>query len=270
MPEFYQGTPDTALSRLCRTIDQFSPGWSGRCVPAEKEQVRRMAELCAQYGRRLPPVYLDYLRTMGQDDAGLLEQEWDGCMEPSVGHILELLEDNAFGAQEDLERGLLLFSSHWTEAHCYLRLRGSEKDPVVTDSEGEYFAGSFEKYLFQKAFRMYQKQFRCTSSVGTSINSIDEVLERHGFPRSVHGGTREEKTAFIRWLAAPFRPREAWFSDDLHYFAYGDDYALEIDIYWSLSLLFCCNNLSRKKQADTALMKIFGPGAMIPPAPPAR
>ncbi len=36
-----------------------------------------------------------------------------------------------------------------------LRIGKQEDNPVVTDWKNQYFAGSFEKYLFQKAFNIY-------------------------------------------------------------------------------------------------------------------
>lgn len=147
-------------------------------MPASDEQIQQLENICAEYGYRVPKVYLDYLKAMGESDGGLLEREWDGYMEPNIHTILELFCDEDFDAKEYLQQGLLLFSYHWTEAHCYLRIRKQEDNPVVTDWENHYFAGSFEKYLFQKAFNMFQEKFKYKSSVGTSINSCDALLKK--------------------------------------------------------------------------------------------
>lgn len=45
----------------------------------------------------------------------------------------------------------LLFSYHWTEAHCYLRVGKQEDTPVDTDWKNHYFAGSFEKILISES-----------------------------------------------------------------------------------------------------------------------
>ena len=86
-----------------------------------------------------------------------------------------------------------MFSYHWTETHCYLNVSRSDDNPLVTDWEKRCFAGSFEKYLFQKAFEIYQEKFQYKLSVGTSINSCDAILKIHSFTYSIRSGTAEEK-----------------------------------------------------------------------------
>ncbi len=197
---------------------------------------------------------------MGESDGGLLEREWDGYMEPNIHTILELFCDEDFDAIEYLQQGLLLFSYHWTEAHCFLRIGKQEDNPVVTDWKNHYFAGSFEKYLFQKAFNIYQEKFKHMSSVGTSINSCDALLKKYSFPCSVCGGTAEEKMEFVRWLVArslDFHEKEAWFGDELNYFSYNDHYALSVNIYHSLLLVFSCDDIIWKKKLDAQLNSIF-------------
>lgn len=92
-----------------------------------------------------------------------------------------------------------------------------ENQPIVTDWKNHYFAGSFEKYLFQKVFYIYQEKFEHKSSVGTSINSCDALLKKHSFPCSFCGGTAEEKMKFVRWLVnfLELHEKETWFSDEL-------------------------------------------------------
>jgi hypothetical protein len=181
-------------------------------------------------------------------------------MEPNIHTILELFCDEDFDAIEYLQQGLLLFSYHWTEAHCFLRIGKQEDNPVVTDWKNHYFAGSFEKYLFQKAFNIYQEKFKHKSSVGTSINSCDALLKKYSFPCSVCGGTAEEKMEFVRWLVArslDFHEKEAWFGDELNYFSYNDHYALSVNIYHSLLLVFSCDDIIWKKKLDAQLNSIF-------------
>ena len=153
-----------------------------------------------------------------------------------------------------------LFSYHWTEAHCYLRIGKQEDNPVVTDWENHYFAGSFEKYLFQKAFNIYQEKFEHKLSVGTSVNSCDALLKRYSFPCSVCGGTAEEKMEFVRWLVVKcpdLHEKETWFGDNLNYFSYNEHYALSVNIYHSLLLVFSCDDIILKKKIDAQLNSIL-------------
>ena len=229
-------------------------------MSASDRQIQQLENICAEYGYRIPKVYLDYLKAMGENDGGLLEREWDGYMEPNIHTILELFCDEDFDAQEYLQQGLLLFSYHWTEAHCYLRIGKQEDNPVVTDWKDHYFAGSFEKYLFQKAFNMYQEKFEHKVSVGTSVNSCDAILKKYSFPCSICGGTAEEKMEFVRWLAVRFldlHEEEVWFGDKLHYFSYNEHYALSVNTYHSPLLVFSCDDILLKKKIDAQLNSIL-------------
>ena len=84
MVQFYQGTPESVMERLHRTISYFDKSWSSKCVPASDEQIQQLENICAEYGYYVPKVYLDYLKAMGENDGGLLEREWDGYMEPNL------------------------------------------------------------------------------------------------------------------------------------------------------------------------------------------
>lgn len=260
MVQFYQGTPESVMERLHRTISYFDKSWSSKCVPASDEQIQQLENICAEYGYYVPKVYLDYLKAMGENDGGLLEREWDGYMEPNLHTILELFCDEDFEAREYLQQGLLLFSYHWSDTHCYLRITTHDDNPVVTDWEHHYFAGSFEKYLFQKAFNIYQEKFEHKLSVGTSIMTCDTLLKKYSFPCSICGGTDEEKMEFVRWLVVnlpDLHEKETWFSDNLNYCSYNEHYALSINIHHSLRLVFSCDDIILKKKIDTQLKRIF-------------
>ena len=231
------------MERLYRTISNFDRSWSSKCMSASDRQIQQLENICAEYGYRIPKVYLDYLKAMGENDGGLLEREWDGYMEPNIHTILELFCDEDFEAKEYLQRGFF----------CFLT-------SAVTDWKDHYFAGSFEKYLFQKAFNMYQEKFEHKVSVGTSVNSCDAILKKYSFPCSICGGTAEEKMEFVRWLAVRFldlHEEEVWFGDKLHYFSYNEHYALSVNTYHSPLLVFSCDDILLKKKIDAQLNSIF-------------
>lgn len=245
MMEFYEGTPDTMIWRLSDAISCFDREWAGKRVPATKKQVQRLEDILGRYGHALPVTYQDYLRTMGQSDGGLLEKEWDGFCEPDINRILSLFADEDPHAWRKLENGLFLFSYHWTDAHFYLKLSDGEEDPAVTDTDGGYCAGSFEKYLFQKAFGMYQKTF-----------AHDILMELSG-PSPSGSGTTEERMDLVRQMAASFGIKSAWFSDDRHYFCYDEQYALEIDTRDGFSVAFSCDDAKMKDTISQELDAIF-------------
>lgn len=262
MVEFYEGTLETMIERLQKTIASFDHEWSEKCIPATEEQIQYLEKIFEQYHYSLPTAYLAYLKAMGQSDGGLLEREWDGFAEPGISGILELFDEEGFYEEEDLdlEKGYYLFSYHWTGAHMYLRLSEDYNNPVVVKPEGEgsvYASGSFEKYLFQKAFGMYSEKFKYKVSVGTSAVQMDAVLKKYSYPSSICGGTRKERMEFAEYLVKPYHVERMWFSDDTHYFCLGKQYALEIDIRETMIIVFSCKDAELKKRADIELNKIF-------------
>ena len=93
----------------------------------------------------------------------MLERELDFC-EADIDTVLELQNE------EDLEKGLFCFAySDTFDIGFYMKLSSMDDNPsVVTDWE-EKNAESFEKYLFQRAFHMYQDSFAHGDVDSTSV-----------------------------------------------------------------------------------------------------
>lgn len=238
MVEFQEGTLDTLMERLCSGISGFDPEWAKRCVPATEEQIRQLKDILAEYNYTIPAAYLYYLKRMGQDDGGLLENEWDGC-EVDIGTVLELLP----GKCEDLEKGLFQFSDHWADACFYMKLSNKEDNPMVTDWGGVYATGSFEKYLFRKAFHMYQRGFTYTDFKSESVCDHHERKKKENCRTCPYcGETVEKRMDFINQMAESYGIKKAWFSDQAHFICYSASYAFEINVCTGYSIQFCCND----------------------------
>ncbi len=76
MKGFQEGTLDTMILRLCDTISEFDKEWITKCIPATEEQIQRLEDIFKKYHHTIPTAYLYYLKAMGQNDNGLLEDEW--------------------------------------------------------------------------------------------------------------------------------------------------------------------------------------------------
>lgn len=259
MIEFYQGTQDSVIKRLCKTIFSFDKSWLQKCTPAPENKINQINEIVANHGYFLPKLYIDYLKVLGENDGGLLENEYDGFMEPNIDTIIDLFLDTDFDAIDYLNQGLFLFSYHWTESHCFFRLKMGDDNPLVTDYNNHYFAENFEKYLFQKAFVLFREKFEHKSSVGTSIITCDKLLKQYSFPCSICGGTSEEQMAFVLWLVKSLELDEkpTWFSDKLNYCCYNEHYALHINLYYSILIVFSCDSIALKNKVDCILKSIF-------------
>ena len=239
MAEFQEGTLDTLMERLCNSISGFDPEWVKRCVPAAEEQIQQLQDILAEYHYTIPAAYLYYLRKMGKDDGDLLERELDFC-EADIDTVLELQNE------EDLEKGLFCF------AYCdpftigfYMKLSSMDDNPsVVTDWE-EKNAESFEKYLFQRAFHMYQKSFAHRDVYSASVCHKEEYGEKdkgdcRTCPRQWI--TAKERMDWVVQTAKSYNFEKAWFSDQTHFICYTLNYAFEIKVCEGYSMRFCCND----------------------------
>ena len=82
-----------------------------------------------QYGRSIPFAYLRFLETMGQNDNGLLAQEWDGGIEANIDSVIE--DYACYIDLYEIDRSeYLLFCTHWTESALFLKLATGENPPV--------------------------------------------------------------------------------------------------------------------------------------------
>lgn len=232
MIKFAQGTPDTMIARLCDAISGFDPKWVGKCRPATEKQIQKLKNIAEKYHWELPDAYLRYLGAMGRDDAGLIGNEYG--RETSAAAILKLLHPKEIRIDDErcLERGFFLFSNHWADANVFLALSGKEPqvvDGVYGNSDGRYVAGSFEKYLFQQAFRKYEETFVYHKWDHRSV--CDREREEKCNTCSVGGKTADERMAYVRRLTRAYGLEGAWFGDRANFFWYRERYALEINVW---------------------------------------
>ena len=237
MAEFYEGTLDTLMERLCSSISTFDQEWVKHCEPATEEQIRQLQDIFAEYHYTIPAAYLHFLRRMGQNDGGLLEREWDGC-EVDIATVLECLDDR----REALKEGFFQFSYHWADANFYLDLSSMDDNPVVTDICRNYMAGSFEKYLFRKAFYMYQQHFAHSDFHSPSVCREENKDKEDCKMCPFCGDTAEERMDFIIRMADMYGLKKAWFSDRTHFICFNSNYAFEIRVDEGYAVEFCCNN----------------------------
>ncbi|MCI8753016.1 MAG: transposase [Lachnospiraceae bacterium] len=71
-------------------MNSIDKQWPEKVEPASQKQIHALEEIAdlKQYGKSIPYAYLLFLEEMGQNDNGLLEQEWDGYTEVNIDSIL--------------------------------------------------------------------------------------------------------------------------------------------------------------------------------------
>ena len=89
MVQFYQGTPESVMERLYRTISNFDRSWGSKCVSASDEQIQQLENICAEYGYGVPKVYLDYLKAMEESDGAGKPTLQDGANSRGIKQTVE-------------------------------------------------------------------------------------------------------------------------------------------------------------------------------------
>ena len=253
MAEFQEGTLDTLMERLCSSISGFDPEWVTHCVPATEEQIRQLQDIFAECHYTVPAAYLYYLRRMGQDDGELLENH--GGREVNIGTVLKLLSDKKdSSARKNLKNGLFLFSDDWAYISLYMNLSAAVDNPMVTNIQNTYVVESFEKYLFQMAFCMYESSFTYSEHTSSSVCNHPEKNKKEDCGTCpYYRDTVEERMDFINQMAETYGLKKAWFSDQAHFFCYNAGYAFEINVGEGYSAHFYCDDNELWKQVRLLL-----------------
>ena len=117
-----------------------------------------------------------------------------------------------------------------------------DNNPVVTDICRNYMAGSFEKYLFRKAFHMYQEHFVHSDSDSDSVCRDEKKETEDCNMCPFYGNTAEERMDFIVRMADTYGLKKAWFSDQTHFFCFDSNYAFEIRVDEGYAVKFCTDD----------------------------
>ena len=144
---FEAGSLETMIERLFKTMNSIDKQRSEKVEPASQKQIHALEEISGlkQHGQSIPYAYLLFLEEMGENDNGLLEQEWDGYTEVNIDSILR--DYLRYIDEFDIDMNEhMLFSTHWSKSVLFLKLTEGENPPVYK-FDGQLFSDSFESYL---------------------------------------------------------------------------------------------------------------------------
>lgn len=239
---FLTGTLDDMMERLCAAITSFDSEYTHKIKPASPEQIQQLKNIINfPNDSAFPKSYLAFLETMGQDDGGLLEQEWDGFSEVNIDTICECYADYEGNFEVD-PKCFLLFLTHWTDTELFLDLSGGENPPVFL-SGTQLFSATFENYLFQMSFQMMcKKQYLFHTDIGTSKQMVDTLLREKSYEISTLAGTYKDRMELAMEILKPFSLQPTWFSDEVCCCFFGKDIALLVNVHWAISFLIGCND----------------------------
>ena len=251
---FEKGSLDTMIDRLCKTMNAMDREWSKKVEPALQSQIQTLSEFLNPYSKSIPLAYLLLLQTMGKNDGGLLEQEWDGYTEVSVDKTLndycEYYTDDDF-----LPNGFLPFSFHWDESILSLKLSEGDNPPIYNGFDKRLFSGSFENYLFQMAFRKAENtQFLYQVNGGTSKEGFRDILSGKS-AQNIQWTTSME---FIETILKPYQLQKAWFSDNIRFCGVSSEYIVSVDLHWALNIKISSDNHIALQNMKKNLSSLLG------------
>jgi len=251
---FEKGSLETMTDRLCKTMNAMDREWSKKVEPASQSQIQALSEILNPYNRSIPLAYLLFLKTMGKNDNGLLEQEWDGYTEVSMDKALD--DYYEYYADDDfVSNGFLPFSFHWDESILSLKLSEGDNPPVYNGYDKKLFSGSFENYLFQMAFRKAENtQFLYQVNGGTSKEGFHDILSG----KSAQNIPWTKPMEFIETILKPCQLQKAWFSDNVRFCGVSPEYIVSVDLHWALNIKISSDNPIALQNMKENLSSLLG------------
>lgn len=255
MDRFLLGNSENVIERLCATMNAIDSEWGKKIKPASKEQIEHFKDLIGfnEKGIEIPKVYLDFLETMGQEDGGLLENEWDGYTDVNINAITGCYCGDYEEITEYDPKDFLLFSSHWSEAYLYLDMSKGDNPPVYNSDI--LFADSFEKYLFHMAFRyMYKDEYKDDDNwlPPHVIKKIHELLNK----KTSYNETKEEKKDYISKIMNSLSFEKMWFSDSVRDYYHKDGVVVFVNVYYNLGILVVGNDADKVLQVKNDIINL--------------
>ena len=249
---FEKGPLTTMIERLYKTMNAIDTEWSKMIKPAPQSQIEVLNKILKQHDRNIPLSYLLFLQAMGMNDNGLLEQEWDGYSEVNSN---TLLENYIVGYDDLISDGFLPFSFHWTDVILSMKLSGSDNPPVYSNCHDELFSGSFEKYLFQMAFRKAKNTlFLYHIHCAASTERFRDILAK----KTVQNFSWTKPVELMEALLKPYQLQKAWFSDDAHFYGISSEYLISVNLYCTPNITIFSDSHTVLQNMKKSLTYLFG------------
>lgn len=226
-----KGDSNTFFERLSDYIKRFDSNWENVIQGAPSEKIDKYLHLATQNNRQLviPEEYIIYLKKMGEDDGGLLEDFIKGSTNIDV--LIKYFENNMneFSEYEDeiLEyydeitlNHLRIGHSVEVETDIFLKYyndfdyeinRTVSIDPKY--QEFNWFSSTFEKLLFQSVLFKY---------IGTTKKCVKECVVPTNFIKEKNIIDATKVMHQIDEVCQKHGMLKAWFSDQYNYIAYND------------------------------------------------
>lgn len=219
-----QGEIDNCFERLKIFIGKFNSQWYRKIEPTSERKIKELLNLLNWCGGNInfPPLYLEYLLLMGENDGGLLSDTLFG--DSSVDSLIDLYRDYKIEGIDTVKNNFINFFKQDMGGQYSLVFNPKYKFEIYeTDDEMIYepIAENYEKLLFQCAVKKFvhlNKSYKFAGSKQALVSAL----------KSENIETLLEK---LRLLSGKYRLEESWISDFKHYVAFGDDMILFVEMY---------------------------------------
>lgn len=219
-----QGNIDNCFERLKVFIENFNSKWNRIIEPAPERKIKELVNLLNWNGRNtsFPPLYLEYLILMGENDGGLLSDTLFG--DSSIDSLIELYQEYSIEEIDTAKNGFINFLMQDMGGQYSIVFNPKYKFEIYeTDDEIIYepIAESYEKLLFQCAVKKFvhlNKSYKFAESKKALVSALKsedtEILLKK-----------------LRLLSGKYGLEESWISDFKHYVAIGDEMIFFVEIY---------------------------------------
>ena len=218
-----KGDSNTFFERLSDYIKRFDSKWENVIKGASNEKIDKYLELATQNNKQfvIPKEYFIYLKKMGEDDGGLLEDFIKGSTNIDV--LIDYFEDmNKFPEYYDeIPLNHVVFGhSVEVETDIFLKYYNNfdyEINKTVSINpefpEDNWFSSTFEKLLFQSVLFRY---------IGTIKKYVKECVVPINFIKKNKVVDSIKVMNQIDDVCQKYGMLKAWISDQYNYIAYND------------------------------------------------
>lgn len=201
---------------LSNYINEFNKEWIKKIKPASNASIEllKIVSEMQKWREEFPKPYDMFLKTMGENDGGLLSGSLIGTA--NIMEIIDLYEEFHKFSPEVFDTPYLSFFQREMGGELSFDLSGKYAKNILETDSGELFrinSESFEKLLFQSAFNQFER-FDNYIEFSSSLSQLKKAIYVH-----------EKKDIFetIDIITKNYRLKKAWFSDEKHYIAIGLD-----------------------------------------------
>lgn len=219
-----KGDIKTLYERLMQYVSQYDVEWESRIEGVSEEELQFLlnTQKCHEKVFQYPEDYIIYLRKMGKNDDGLIQNMFWGNVSGNFDFInanLQWLNKEEWYMKKT---NMMLFASDEEVGVMYfMYLSAQDKyvigcEPSADTDEVEQVSSTVEKMLFQSAFKKYERY---------NYSYIRHLL-----------GTKEDKNVDklfekVRNICEKYDLIQCWISDDANFYFRGEKCALWINTF---------------------------------------